>query len=58
MWLNQVILNGTNLNRKVLILQNVMNPIKLQTVYIQKRQTEYRKQVTKSKPDLNLYRQQ
>lgn len=58
MWLNQVILNGTNLNRKVLNLQNVMNPIKLQTVYIQKRQTEYRKQVTKSKPDLNLYRQQ
>lgn len=58
MWLNQVILNGTNLNRKVLNLQNVMNPIKLQTVYIQKRQTEYRKQVSKSKPDLNLYRQQ
>lgn len=58
MWLKQVTLNGTNLNRKVLNLQNVINPIKLQTVYIQKRQTEYRKQVTKSKPDLNLYRQQ
>lgn len=45
-------------NRKVLKLQNVINPIKLQTVYIQKRQTEYITQVTKSKPDLNLFRQQ
>lgn len=57
MWLKKMTLNGTNPNRKVLNLQNVINPIKLQTVYIKKRHTEYRKQVTKSKPNLNLFRQ-
>lgn len=57
MWLKKMTLNGTNPNRKILNLQNVINPIKLQTVYIKKRHTEYRKQATKSKPDLNLFRQ-